>query len=314
MGATTNVTTVHYGTTWDDSTLLEEVKQTNLELERRDGIKRHFRYDWQEVAKCNPDYLAYVEVEKERLGENHPLFLTQYRLLPIHGGGGFLSHQQRAQLTGKHLRKHHPEPGQVYIAGIDLAGEAEEEEAAIIKALKPRQDSTVVTIGQLDLSIIDEVQKQPRINIVEHYWWTGKKHTQLYPQLIDILSSVWHYRKVVVDATGVGQPVSSFLKKSLGSKISPFTFTTQLKSQLGFNLLAAINSGRLKMYAGDGSPEYQQFWFEMEKAKSQFRPNQTINFYVDPSQGHDDFLMSLALLVEATNRYSPRSARGSLRL
>ena len=314
MGATTNVTTVHYGTTWDDSTLLEEVKQTNLELERSDGLKRHFRYDWQEVAKYNPDYLAYVEAEKERLGDNHPLFLTQYRLLPIHGGGGFLSYQQRAQLTGNHSRKHHPEPGQVYIAGIDLAGESEEEEAAVIKALKPRQDSTVVTIGQLDFSITDEVQKQPRVNIVEHYWWTGKKHTQLYPQLIDILSSVWHCRKVVVDATGVGQPVSSFLKKSLGPKVTPFTFTSQSKSQLGFNLLAAINSGRLKMYAGDGSPEYQQFWFEMEKAKSQFRPNQTINFYVDPAQGHDDFLMSLALLVEAANRYSPRSARGSLRL
>ena len=45
MGATTNVTTVHYGTTWDDATLLEEVKQTNLELERMSGVKRHFRYD-----------------------------------------------------------------------------------------------------------------------------------------------------------------------------------------------------------------------------------------------------------------------------
>ncbi|MBE9483161.1 MAG: hypothetical protein IMY88_05715, partial [Chloroflexi bacterium] len=63
MGATNNVTTVHYGTTWDDSTLLEEIKQTNLELERSDGIKRHFHYDWQEVAKYNPDYLAYVEAE-----------------------------------------------------------------------------------------------------------------------------------------------------------------------------------------------------------------------------------------------------------
>jgi hypothetical protein len=61
MGAATNVTTVHYGTTWDDSTLLEEVKQTNLELERRDGIKRHFRYDWEEIAKYNPDYLRYAE-------------------------------------------------------------------------------------------------------------------------------------------------------------------------------------------------------------------------------------------------------------
>src|SRR5512139_3716676 len=153
MGAATNVTTVHYGTTWDDSTLLEEVKKTNLELERKDGIKRHFRYDWQEVAEYNPDYLAYVEAEKERLGENHPLFLTQYCLSPIYGGGGLLSPQQRAQLQGEHSRRHEPEHGRIYVAGVDLAGEAEEEEGARLRALKPRQDSTVVTIGELDFSV-----------------------------------------------------------------------------------------------------------------------------------------------------------------
>jgi len=97
MGATTNVTTVHFGTTWDDATLLEEIKQTNNELERKDGIRRHFRYDWQEIARYNSDYLAYVEGERGRLGENHPLFLTQYCLLPITGGSNFLSATQRAQ-------------------------------------------------------------------------------------------------------------------------------------------------------------------------------------------------------------------------
>ena len=35
-----------------------------------------------------------------------------------------------------------------------------------------------------------------------------------------------------------------------------------------------------------------------------------MNFYVDPSQGHDDFLMSLALLVEAANCYTPKMAKG----
>jgi len=176
MGATTNVTTVHYGTTWDDATLLEEVKQTNLELERRDGIKRHFRYDWEGVAKYNPDYLAYVEAERERLGENHPLFLTQYRLLPIRGGGSYLSPQQRAQLQGEQMRKHQPDRSKVYVAGIDLAGEAEEEEGAVLRALKPRQDSTVVTIGELDFPASDEVVKQPRVKIVEHYWCLGNVH------------------------------------------------------------------------------------------------------------------------------------------
>ena len=65
------------------------------------------------------------------------------------------------------------------------------------------------------------------------------------------------------------------------------------------------------MYQGDGSAEYQEFWLEMEKARSQYRPSQTMNFYVDPSQGHDDFLMSLALLVEAARQLRPaRGERG----
>ena len=114
-----------------------------------------------------------------------------------------------------------------------------------------------------------------------------------------------------MDATGVGEPVAAFLKKALGSRVAPFTFTQSSKSELGFNLLASINAGRLKMYAGDGSVEYQEFWLQMERAKSHYRPSQTINFYVDPSQGHDDFLMSLALLAEAAQNCSPRKARGS---
>ncbi len=309
MGATTNVTTVHYGTTWDDTTLLEEVKQTNLELERRDGVKRHFRYDWEEVAKYNPEYLSYVQAERERLGENHPLFLTQYRLLLIKGGGGFLSVQQREQLQGEHPRLRRSETGKTYVAGIDIAGEEENDD--ILMTLNPKRDATVVTIGELDFGGCDEVNKEPKIKIVEHYRWVGRKHTELYTQLVDILKNIWHCRRIVVDATGVGEPVASFLRKALGSRVTPFTFTQKSKSELGFNLLAAINSGRLKVYQGDGSEEYQEFCLEMEKAKSQYRPNQTMNFYVEPAQGHDDFLMSLALAVEAGRIYEPRGARGN---
>ena len=313
MGATTNVTSVLYGTTWDDSTLLEETKQTCRELEAKDGIKRCFRYDWQEVAKYNSDYLAYVEAERQRLGEDHPLFLTQYRLLPVRAFGGFFSHQQLAQLHGEHSRKNSLGPNKIYVAGIDLAGEAEEESVlARLSRRKPRQDATVITIGELDFSDFNSIQKQPWVKIVEHYWWTGKKHTDLYPQLVDIIKNVWHCRRVVVDATGVGQPVASFLKQALGSPVVPFTFTEPSKSGLGFNLLAWVNSGRLKMYVGDGSPECQEFWFQMERATSYYRPSHTMNFNVDPLLGHDDFLMSLALLVEAASDYQPRVGRGSL--
>jgi hypothetical protein len=313
MGASTNVTTVHYGTTWDDSTLLEEVKQLNLELERKDGIKRHFRYDWQEVTKYNPDYLRHVEAERARLGESHPLFLTQYCLEPIHGGGGFLNAGQRAQLQGTHQRLRRPGFSKIYVAGVDLAGEAEEIEDAMLRSARPKHDSTVITIGELDFSVCTELVPLPQVNIVEHYCWTGTSHVSIYPQLLDMLRNVWHVRRAVVDATGVGAGIASFLSGALGtSVVVPFLFTQASKSKLGFALLAAINSGRIKMYSQDSSEEYREFWFQMGKAKSNFRPNQTMNFYVDPTTGHDDFLSSLALLVEAA-QYTPRSARGYMR-
>ena len=260
MGASTNVTTVLYGTPWRGNTLLEEVKQANLELERSTGIKRHFHLDWKEVARHNPLYEAYVEGERQRLGESHPLFRTQYLLEPLSGGGGLLSSQQRVQMQGDHPRRSGPEQGKLYVAGVDIAGEAEGAEDETLRQTKPRQDSTVVTIAELDFTRCDQLTPEPAVRIVEHYWWTGQSHASLFPRLVNVLRDLWHCRRVVVDATGLGQGVASFLEKALGKGVAaPFVFTSQSKSHLAFDLLAAVNSGRLKVYAPDGSPELQEF-------------------------------------------------------
>ncbi|MFC2050068.1 hypothetical protein ACFLTN_02690 [Chloroflexota bacterium] len=308
MASASNTTTVHYGTTWDDAALLEEVKQTNLELEKKDGIKRHFRYDWQEVAKYNHSYKAFVESERERLGEAHPLFRTQYALLPIRGGGGFVTNQQIAQLRGNHPRISQSQECMICVAGVDFAGESEQLEDEMLT--RSGRDATVITVAEVVYNATDIVAKEPGIHVVEHYSWVGKKHSELYPQMVDILKNVWHCSSIVTDATGVGEPITSFLRKSLGSKVLPFKFTQKTKSEMGFDLLAAINSGRLKLYKQDGSEDYRELMFELEKAKSIYRPNQTLSFFVDAVDGHDDYLMSLALVIQAANRSVPRTARG----
>ena len=310
MGASTNVTIVHYGTTWDDLTLLETVKQTNLELERKDGVKRHFRYDWQEVARHNPAYAAYVEGERQRLGEDHPLFRTQYLLLPIHGGGGFFSAAQRAQAQGDHPRQRHPTPGKTYVAGIDLAGQAETPTDIMARTLQPGRDSTVITIAEVQRT--SDPLLQPIARVVEHHIYTGRPHAELYQTMVDILRT-WKPALVLVDATGIGEPVAAFLRQAIGPRVVPFKFTQASKSELGFDLLAAVSRGGLKIYAGDGSPEYQQCMWELQHARSQYRPNQTINFYVDPSEGHDDYLMSLALCSQAATTMRPTTAKGGVR-
>ena len=310
MGATGNATTVLYGTPWDGGTLLETTAAENRELERRDGIRRHFHFDWETVAACSPHYRAYVEAERERLGEEHPLFRTQYRLLPIAPGEGMFSRSQLARLQGGHSRLRGPRPGRVYAAGVDVAGEPWGDPSTSSGRAVERggRDSTVVTIGEIDFGD----GGAPAVRVVEHYRWTGEPHHALVPAMADLLKRTWRCRRVAVDATGLGAGVASGLAKAMGGAVEPFTFTSGSKSQLGFELLAAVNTGRLSVYAADGSAEYAEFRREMELAQARYRLNQTMDFFVEPSRGHDDYLMSAALLVRAAS--SPlRAARGRLR-
>jgi len=310
MAATTNATTVYYGTAWDDRSLLEHVKQQNLALERRDGVRRHFQYDWEEVARDNVPYRKYVENERDRLGERHPMFLTQYRLITLAGEGRLLTAPQRAQLQGSHERRSSPSPGGTYVAGLDLAGGAEALDAPMPQTSRGR-DSTVLTIGRLDYAAAPVLVGEPRVEIVEHIAWTGEPHELLLPRLIDLLRDVWHVTRVAVDATGLGETAARLLAAALGeSRVEAVKFSAERKSKVGFALLAAVNGGRLKVYRADGSAECREFWHQCWLARVTYRANQTMNFFVEAADGHDDYLISAALLVEASRAQRRRVATG----
>ena len=304
MAAPAGATTVFYGTPWDDSTLLEQAVQHNLEMQRRDGVQRHFSADWTEVAAYNPDYARYVEAERIRLGENHPLFLTQYALKPIPGAGRLFSPTQLAQLAGTHARQHVPAHGETFVAGLDIGGQATSGED---------HDATVLTIARVIEPLADALLPAPRIEIVEHLALTGVPHDELFARLADLCGQVWNIRRLVVDATGLGETLTRLLERALGSDVvRAQKLTSESKSRLGYELIAAVNSGRLRSYAADGSPEHAEFHRQLALARVAYRPNQKMNFYVDPAQGHDDYLVSLALAVEAgsTPLAAPRVARG----
>jgi hypothetical protein len=310
MAATANATVVFYGTAWDDSTLLERAKQRHLELERADGVRRHFEYDWRVVAAHNPAYRRYVESERLRLGEAHPLFQTQYLLRPIAGGGRLLLPGQLAQLQGTHPRRRSPRPDEAYVAGLDLAGGAIDDAGDVARD----RDATVLTVARISFPSAGVLAAEPRLEVVEHYEWTGEPHDALLRRLADLLREVWRVRRVAVDATGLGETIARLLSVALGSHVvHGVKFTPDAKSRLGYGLLAAVNGGRLKLYTQDGSLEYRACRAQLERARVAYRANRTMNFFVDPADGHDDYLMSLALAVEAASDAAPRTARGRAR-
>lgn len=312
MAATTNATTVYYGTAWSETDLLATVRERHLALERQDGIRRHFAVDWQEVARYNPAYATYVEGERRRLGEEHPLFTTQYLLRPLAGGGRLLSPAQRALLAGAHPRLAAPgptEPGLLgYVAGLDVAGEA-------LGAPPGRhgQDATVLTIARVRAAAPGALVPEPQIEVVEQAVWRGVSHADLTGGLARLLLAVWRVRRVVVDATGVGEGLAAGLAAAARGRaeVVRLRLTEERKSALGFGLLAAVNSGRLQLFRADGSAEWRALAREMELARAAYRPGRRLAWGVDPADGHDDALVSLALTVEAARELTPRVAWGS---
>ena len=93
--------------------------------------------------------------------------------------------------------------------------------------------------------------------------------------------------------------------------MEPVVFTAERKSRLGFGLLAAVLSGRLRLYGADGSREWTECRRQLELARVAYRDNRTMEFDVDPAEGHDDYLISLALAVAAAaHAGGDRTARG----
>jgi phage FluMu gp28-like protein len=173
----------------------------------------------------------------------------------------------------------------------------------------------VLTIGRLVYATAGALANEPCVEIVEHCAWTGEPHETLLPRLIDLLRDVWRIHHIAVDATGLGETAARLLASALGaSRVDAVKFTSESKSKLGFGLLAAINGGRLKVYRGDGSPEHREFAHQAERAKAAYRANSTMNFFVEESDGHDDYVISAALLVRASEGRTRRTATGKVRV
>jgi hypothetical protein len=301
MAATTNATTVLYGTAWSEETLLARQRACNLEQEAQTGRRTHFEYDWRTLAAINPAYRRFVEQEIARLGDDHPAIQTQYWLRPISGAGHLLTPLQRTLLQGWHAWQDEPQEEQRYVAALDVGGEERSEQTLLLSqrpawAGRRRRDSSVLTIGALSNNELG----LPALQVVQQQWWTGKPYLEQYAAVLALAQS-WRLQALVVDATGLGAGLASLLAARLGSeRVTAFTFTRPGKSRLVYQFLSAINSGRLKLYAQASAPAAiaAECWRQLRLARYRLVGPELLDMYVDPGEGHDDFLISLALLTE----------------
>jgi len=260
MAASGNATKVFSGTSWTSNTLLAREKNAALEAEKRDGKKRVFIVDADEVGVHNPRYRLHVEAEIRKHGRDHPFIKTQYFCEEIDAEAGMFNAAALALMAADRPPLNSPPNFEeiggsrrgVYAFLIDAAGQDENRMNDPDGELKnAARDAVSLSIVDIDLSTV-AILKLPTYRAVHRQRWTGLNHLAVFGQL-KALAEAWQPQYIVEDATGVGEGLWALLDRFFPGKVIPVKFTAQVKSEIGWMFLSVINTGRFRNCSGEGA-------------------------------------------------------------
>lgn len=287
MRASTGAPVVMWGTAWSDTSLLARSRAV---------ATKAIRVTWDRVADELPAYGDFVRKQRDRLGADNPLFRSQYELVDIAGAGGMFSGPALALLQGNHPPHPTPQPGRLYVAGLDIAGTQ--------RSPTEQRDRSVMAIG----AVTYDAARTPSVELAELYTFPMTDAEVLRESVVQ-LCALWGVVAIDIDATGIGAPTAEGIEKRLGQRAEPVPITGPEKSRLGFALLAAAQTGRLKVFAPPHA-ERDELLQQFRLAKAEYLPGLSMRWGVPERDGHDDHLFASALMVRAAGRGVPRVARG----
>ncbi|HEY6007869.1 MAG TPA: hypothetical protein VIU40_06050 [Geobacteraceae bacterium] len=284
MAAAHNATRLFCGTSWTSGTLLAREEAGCLLREQTDAKRRLFIVDGPAIARVHLPYARFLEGELLRLGQDHPIYRTQYLCREIDAEAGMFTPARRAMmrcdcapspepssanrlqhplteregvgvLPTPSLSDSSPLPrlgggagggGLPVIFTLDVAGQ---DETAFHNPEQqmlrnPGRDSVSLTIASVDLSAIELLQA-PIFRILAREQWTGLNHVHVFGKLT-ALADHWRPQHIIIDATGVGEGLWAMLDKRYATRVIPVKFSAQKKSELGYRFLAMIETGRLR--------------------------------------------------------------------
>jgi hypothetical protein len=314
MAAAYNAVHAFWGTAGTSHTLLSREWQA---VQQSPGAGGSWRIDADAVRQEVPEYGTHVDRQIARLGRGHPLIRSQYFSQEIGQDLSLFNPARRALMQGRHAWLDAPLSGERYALLVDVAGD---EQGAELQAgmdeseLHDRRDATAVTLVRVHL---DDPQSGPIYQVVQRAAWVGLPHPQVVRRL-QALAEQWAARYVVVDATGMGEGVASFLERLLPGRVLRFVFTQKSKSALGWAWLSAIENGHYQEYAPQQNAQAKQmadeFWRQVEFCQSEALPGpgRLLRWGVPAGSRagsrdgggfvHDDLLMSAALCTQLDDR------------
>lgn len=324
MASSRNSTRVFWGTAWTAETLLARELAAARKFEQESCqsgnllARRAFCINAEIVAAEVPAYGRFVQEQVRKLGRQHPMIRTQY-FCEEFGGENQLFHEDRIKsMQSDHPPRTAPQASDWIVILADVAG-ADETSGKTFGETEAvdRRDATAITICSIaypdaksEFARSDSVQ--PVWSVLQRVLWTNLPLSEQYVRLTEMIR-IWDPKRIIIDATGIGAGLSSFLIRTVGaSRVIPFTFSASSKSKLGWDFLALIDSGRWHEYltALDDFDKEQSalqtlFFQQLRSCRSEIHPGpaRILRWGVpegvrDPVNGdivHDDLVFSAAL-------------------
>jgi hypothetical protein len=237
-------------------------------------------------------------------------------------------------MRGAHPRLLTPQPDEMYVAALDVAGQDEATTDPIAQLANPARDYTVATVFRVIPPGSRTAGILPAYEAVDVFVDHGSRHFQDHPgrpalihRLLAYLNH-WRVAHVIADATGVGEGIVDWLAGSLGpTRVTPFKFTPLTKAQLGSSFLSLVETGRFKYWTdpppssvpctltpvpgSSADPDSTAFFLQAASCSyslppdGQFDrhlkwgvpPTATVSTPTGPQPVHDDRLLSAALIA-----------------
>ena len=304
MAASTNATRVFWGTAWTRETLLARELRAAEVAQARDGRRRVFRKDANEVGALLPEYARFVDEQVARLGRYHPAVRTQYFSEEIDALRGMFPQERLRLAQGEHAWLEGPLAGEAYAFLLDVGGEAAGDPAEVLdgtdKSSKRGHDSTALAALALDL----DGQNQPTYRLVHLWEWQGVGQPELLERIV-ALAKQWNPRRLVVDATGLGAGLAANLERRLPGRVTRSIFSSASKSRLGWGLISLVENGRFRLPRAGALVERLREQMRACTAEVGLGPDQPLRWGVpegrkgaDGLDLHDDLLVAVALCAE----------------
>ena len=200
-------------------------------------------------------------------------------------------------------------PQSLIRSGVELAQKLGAEFYPSLEVSFPSGDFYAgVDFGKLqDYSVLAVIKREDEILklVYVHQFPLETPYTQVIGHLVRA-NQKFQFRSVLVDQTGVGEPVLEEMQNQGLRNVEGVKFTVQTKEELLTSLKIAMEQNRLAI------PYHRQLCQQINEQQYEYSKSGHLQFK-HPENSHDDMLWALALAV-TTSMQAPPPGRGAVML